>query len=93
MLRKGDIKMIKKLLEKSFSKSAIAWKLGFSRDTVRRYANAPDDYIPEINRKPVINNVDPYLPYIATMLETARNEGVEIPTTVIYEEIWTQKTH
>ena len=79
--------MIKKLLEKGFSKSAIARKLGLSRDTVRHYANAPDDYIPKINRKPVINSVDPYLPYIATMLETARNEGVEIPTTVIYDEI------
>lgn len=81
MLRKGDIKMIKKLLEKGFSKSAVARKLGISRDTVRRYANTPNDYVPKINRKPV------YLPYIATMLETARDEGVEIPTTVIYEEI------
>ena len=87
MLRKGDIKMIKKLLEKGFSKSAVARKLGISRDTVRRYANTPDDYVPKINRKPVINSVDPYLPYIATMLETARDEGVEIPTTVIYDEI------
>ncbi|WP_428743747.1 helix-turn-helix domain-containing protein [Sulfurimonas sp.] len=79
--------MIKKLLKKGFSKSAVARKLGISRDTVRRYANAPDDYVPKINRKPVINSVDPYLPYIATMLETARDEGVEIPTTVIYDEI------
>jgi biotin operon repressor len=34
VLRKGDIKMIKKLLEKGFSKSAVAKKLGISRDTV-----------------------------------------------------------
>jgi transposase len=87
VLRKGDIKMIKKLLEKGFSKSAVARKLGISRETVRRYANAPDDYVPKIDRKPVINSVDPYLPYIATILETARDEGVEIPTTVIYDEI------
>lgn len=87
MLRKGDIEMIKKLLEKGFNKSAIARKLGISRDTVRRYANMPDDYVPKINRKPVINSVDPYLPYIATMLETAHDEGVEIPTTVIFDEI------
>ena len=87
MLKKGEIKMIKKLLEKGFSKSAVARKLGISRDTVRKYANMPDGYVPKIDRKPTINSVDPYLPYIATMLETAYEEGVEIPTTVIYEEI------
>jgi len=37
VLRKGDIKMIKKLLEKSFSKSAIARKLGLSRVIVERF--------------------------------------------------------
>ena len=47
--------MIKKFLADGFSKSAIARKLGISRDTVRRYANLPDDYIPHINRPPMLN--------------------------------------
>ncbi|WP_082006812.1 helix-turn-helix domain-containing protein [Sulfurospirillum cavolei] len=38
MLKKGEIKMIKKFLAEGFSKSAIARKLGISRETVRRYA-------------------------------------------------------
>ena len=87
MLKKGEIKMIKKFLAEGFSKSAIARKLGISRETVRRYANLPDDYIPHINRPPVINSVDPYLPHIAKMLETAEQQKSEIPLTVIYEEI------
>ena len=79
--------MIKKLLAEGLSKSAIARKLGISRDTVRRYANLPDDYVPHINRVPVINSVDPYLPHIAKMLEMAEQTKSEIPLTVIYEEI------
>ncbi|WP_191345100.1 transposase [Sulfurospirillum diekertiae] len=43
--------------------------------------------IPHINRPPVINSVDPYLPHIAKMLETAEQQKSEIPLTVIYEEI------
>ena len=87
VLKKGEIKMIKKFLAEGLSKSAIARKLGISRDTVRRYANLPDDYIPHINRPPVINSVDPYLPHIAKMLEMAEAQKSEIPLTVIYEEI------
>ncbi|DAB35553.1 MAG TPA: integrase, partial [Sulfurospirillum cavolei] len=79
--------MIKKFLAEGLSKSAIARKLGISRDTVRRYANLPDDYVPHINRPPVINSVDPYLPHIAKMLEMAEATKSEIPLTVIYEEI------
>lgn len=60
--------MIKKFLADGFSKRAIARKLGISRDTVRRYANHPDDYIPHINRPPVINMVDPYLSHIIKKL-------------------------
>jgi DNA invertase Pin-like site-specific DNA recombinase len=63
VLKKGEIKMIKKFLAEGLSKSVIARKLGISRDTVRRYANLPDDYIPHINRPPVINSVDPYSIY------------------------------
>ena len=37
--------MIKKLLAEGLSKSAIARKLGISRETVRRYAKLPDDYV------------------------------------------------
>ena len=87
MLKKGEIKMIKKFLAEGFSKSAIARKLGISRETVRRYAKLPDDYVPSVNRTPVINSVDPYLPHIAKMLEMAEQTKSEIPLTVIYEEI------
>lgn len=87
MLKKGEIKMIKKLIKNGLSKSEIARRLGISRETVRKYANKPDDYVPVINRTPTENLVDPYLTHIATMLETAKEENVEIPTTVIYEEI------
>ena len=45
VLKKGEIKMIKKFLAEGLSKSAIARKLGISRDTVRRYANLPDDWV------------------------------------------------
>jgi len=87
VLKKGEIKMIKKLIKNGLSKSEIARRLGISRETVRKYANKPDGYVPVINKTPVENLVDPYLPHIATMLETAKEENVEIPTTVIYEEI------
>lgn len=87
MLKKGEIKMIKKLLKNGMSKSEIARRLGISRETVRKYANKPDGYVPVIKRAVVENQVDPYLPHIAKMLETAKQEEVEIPTTVIYEEI------
>lgn len=79
--------MIKKLLKQGLSKSEIARRLGICRKTVRKYANLPDDYVPVINRTPVENIVDPYLPHIAKMLETAKEEQVFIPTTVIYDEI------
>lgn len=87
VLKRGEIKMIKKLLEEGLSKSAIARKLGISRETVRRYAKLPDDYVLSVNRTPVINSVDPYLPHIAKMLEMAEQTKSEIPLTVIYEEI------
>lgn len=87
MLKKGEVKMIKKMLKDGLSKSEIARRLGMSRETVRRYALKPDGYVPVINRRPVENSVDPYLPHIAQMLQTAHDEGVEIPTTVIYDEI------
>ena len=89
MLKKGDVKMIKKFLEQGLSKSAIARKLGIARNTVTRYANKPENYIPIIERNPVDTSVDKYLPYIAKMLQTAKKENVHIPTTVIYEEIKT----
>lgn len=87
VLKKGEIKMIKKMLKQGFSKSEIARRLGMSRDTVRKYANKPDGYVPVINRAPALNSVDPYLPHIGKMLETATTEGVDIPTTVIYDEV------
>lgn len=87
MLKKGDVKMIKKLLKKGLSKSAVARKLGISRNTVSRYANKPDGYIPTIVKEPKETLVDPYLPHIVNMLQTAKDEDVYIPTTVIYEDI------
>ena len=89
MLKKGDVKMIKKFLKKGMSKSAIARKLGISRETVRKYAAMPDGYIPVMNKSPQETTVDPYLPHIAKMLEIAKKENVHIPTTVIYEDIQT----
>ena len=60
--------------------SAIARKLGISRETVRRYALKPDGYIPVIDKAPVETTVDEYLPHIAKMLETAEKEEIHIPT-------------
>lgn len=79
--------MIHKWLREGMSKSAIAKRLGISRETVRKYALKPEGYVPVITRTPNENLVDEHLPYIATMLETAKGNKVEIPTTVIYDEI------
>ena len=79
--------MIHKWLREGMSKSSIARRLGISRETVRKYALKPEGYVPVISRKPNENLVDEHLPYIATMLETAKANKVEIPTTVIYDEI------
>ena len=79
--------MIHKWLREGMSKSAIAKRLGISRETVRKYALKPEGYVPVITRTPNENLVDEHLPYIATMLETAKANKVEIPTTVIYDEI------
>ena len=87
MLKKGDVKMIKKFLKKGMSKSAVARKLGISRNTVTRYANKPDGYTTVIVKEPQETTVDKYLPHIRDMLQTAKDEGVHIPTTVIYEDI------
>ncbi len=89
MLHKGDVKMIKKFLKEGMSKSAIARKLGISRETVRKYALKPDGYIPVMDKTPITTTVDEYLPHIAKMLETAEKEKVHIPTTVIYQDIQT----
>ena len=87
MLKKGDVKMIHKMLKDGLSKSAIARKLDINRDTVAKYAKMPEGYIPVIKREPVETTVDPYLPNIARMLEEAHKLGVSIPNTSIYDEI------
>ena len=87
MLKKGEVKMIKKFLKEGMSKSEVARRLGISRNTVARYANKPDGYIPVMIKQSLQTSVDPYLPYIRDMLQTAKDEGVHIPTTVIYESI------
>jgi len=79
--------MIHKWLKEGMSKSAIAKMLGISRETVRKYANKPESYIPVISKAPVENLVDEYLPHVAHMLEIAKEKKIEIPTTVIYDEI------
>lgn len=87
MLKKGEIKMIKKMLKDGVSKSEIARRLGISRETVRVYAKKPDGYIPVMTKTPIENLVDPYLPHIAEMLTTSKDENLHIPTTVIYDEV------
>jgi len=87
MLQKGNIKMIKKFLKEGMSKSAIARKLGISRETVRKYALKHDGYVPLMEKTPQETTVDEYLPHIAKMLETAKKEKVHIPTTVIFQDI------
>ena len=79
--------MVHKWLKEGMSKSAIARMLGISRETVRKYANKPEGYIPVISKAPVENLVDEYLPHVAHMLEIAKEKKIEIPTTVIYDEI------
>jgi len=78
---------IKKLLKQDLNKTEVARRLGISRETVRKYSKLPDGYVPVINRAPVKNIVDPYLPHIAKMLEVSHKESSFIPTTVIYQEI------
>ncbi|HHD75287.1 MAG TPA: IS21 family transposase [Campylobacterales bacterium] len=87
MLKKGEVKMIHKMLKEGLSKSAIGRKLGISRDTVAKYAKLPEGYVPAIKRESVSTTVDPYLPTIARMLEEAHKLGVSIPNTAIYQEI------
>ena len=53
MLKKGELKMIKKYLKDGMSKSEIARKLGISRETVRKYANKPDGYTPVMDKTPI----------------------------------------
>ena len=87
MLKRGEVKMIHNMLKDGLSKSAIARKLGISRDTVLKYSKLPEGHIPVIKREPVETTVDPYLPNIARMLEEAHKLGVSIPNTAIYQEI------
>jgi len=87
MLKKGEVKMIHKMLKDGLSKSEIARKLDICRDTVAKYAKLPEGYIPAIKRQPAQTTVDPYLPHIAKMLEEAHRMDVHIPSASIYQEI------
>jgi transposase len=87
MLKKGEVKMIHKMIKEGLSKSAIARKLGLSRDTVSKYAKLPEGHIPAIKREAMSTTVDAYLPHIARMLEEAHKLEVEIPSSAIYQEI------
>ena len=49
MLKKGEVKMIHKMLKDGLSKMAISRKLGISRDTVAKYAKLPEGYVPVIS--------------------------------------------
>ena len=75
------------MIKEGLSKSAIARKLGISRDTVAKYAKLPEGHIPVIKRQPAGTTVDAYLPHIAGMLIKAHELDVHIPSTAIYEEI------
>ena len=87
MLKKGEVKMIHKMLKDGMSKSAIARKLDIARDTVIKYSKLPEGYIPVIKREVAETTVDPYLPKIAMMLEEAHKLGVLIPNASIHQEI------
>ena len=87
MLKKGEVKMIHKMLKEGMSKSAIARKLGIARDTVIKYSKLPEGYMPVIKREATETTVDPYLPDIAMILEEAHKLGVHIPTASIYQDI------
>jgi transposase len=87
LLKKGEVKMIHKLLNEGLSKSEIARKLGISRNSVIKYSKKPQGYVPILKRRPVITLVDPYLPDIARMLEEAHKLDVHIPISAIYQEI------
>ncbi len=76
MLKKGEVKMIKKLLNNGLSKSEIARRLGISRNTVRKYSNKPDGYVPIIDKAPKETLADAYLPHIVSMLEIAKKEVI-----------------
>ena len=62
MLKKGEVKIIHKMLKDGMSKSTVARKLGINRDTVAKYAKLPEGYVPVIKRSPTQTAVDPYLP-------------------------------
>jgi hypothetical protein len=48
---------------------------------VSGYSVICNGYVPTINKAPVTNIVDPYLPHIVKILETAKEQKVFIPTT------------
>ena len=87
MLKKGEVKMIHKMLKDGMSKSAIARKLGIARDTVIKYSKLPEGYMPVIKREVCETTVDPYLPNIAMILEEAHKLDVHVPTASIYQDI------
>ncbi|NOQ32123.1 MAG: IS21 family transposase [Helicobacteraceae bacterium] len=87
MLKKGEVKMIHKMLLTGLSKSEVARKLGINRNTVIKYSKLPEGYLPTIKRAPAITIVDPYLPDIARMLEEANKMDIHIPVSAIYKEI------
>ena len=87
MLKKGEVKMIHKMLKDGLSKVEIARKLGINRNTVTKYAKLPEGYVPVIKREPATTTVDSYLPNIARMLEEAYKIGTNIPNSSIYQEI------
>ncbi len=87
MLKKGEVKMIHKMIKEGLNKSAIARKLGINRNTVAKYAKLPEGHVPVIKRESAGTTVDAYLPHIASILIEAHELGVHIPSTAIYEEI------
>ena len=73
MLKRGEIRMIKKLKEEGMSIRAIARKLGHCPKTIRKYLALDGDRPPRIERVSTGSKVDPYLPYIAKVLQEVSN--------------------
>lgn len=75
------------MIKDGLSKSAIARKLGLSRETISKYSKLPEGHMPVIKREAANTTVDAYLPHIARMLEEAHKLEIHIPSSSIYKEI------
>ena len=68
MLKKGEIRMIHKWLREGMGKSAIARRLGISRETVRKYALKSEGYVPVIPARSAKFAEDHFLLFLARFI-------------------------